>query len=296
MTDAYHAVVRFLTHLLDHRGLSPHTVRAYSADLTRYLEWANRSGIDPLDPSHRQLRLYLGELDAARYARTTIARRLAAIRSLFAYLVEEGVVQRNPASVLGTPKRYRRLPRIVPDDTLIMLLETPDASTTLGARDAAVLELLYATGIRVAELSGLDITDVDLAAGQIRVMGKGSRERIVPIHRTAAARIEHYLATARPVLAKRPTDALFVSRKGNRLSTDAIRALLGRALRCCCAATGVTPHTLRHTFATHLVEQGADLRTVQELLGHVALSTTQIYTHVGRKRLQDVHRTAHPRA
>lgn len=295
VTDAHHAVERFLAYLRDHRGLSSHTLRAYSADLAHYIEWSERSGIDAIGLSHRQLRLYLAELDAARYARTTIARRLAAIRSLFAYLVEEGLVGQNPASVLSTPKRQRRLPRVVPDDLIATLLGTPDTSTTLGARDAAVLELLYATGIRVGELSGLDVVDVDLACGQIKVMGKGSRERIVPMHRMAVERIAHYLAFSRPALAKQPTEALFLSRTGNRLSTDAVRNLLRRALRFCSAATGVTPHVLRHTFASHLVERGADLRTVQELLGHVALSTTQIYTHVGGQRLQEVYRSAHPR-
>ena len=290
-------VDRFLTHLAVERGYSPQTVRAYSSDLARYLEWADRSGIEPLDVTHRQLRLYLAELDAARYARRTVARRIAALRSFFSYLVSEDLVTSDPSAILMTPKMPARLPRVVPDDTLQALLDAPDTQTPTGLRDGALIELLYATGIRVGELVGLSVGDVDLAQGQAVVFGKGSKERIVPVHHLAASRLRAYLRDGRPRLLKdRPTEALFLSTRGRPLSPEAVRRILNRHLTAAGATVAVSPHSLRHTFATHLVEGGADLRTVQELLGHIALSTTQIYTHVSMKRLQDVHRTAHPRA
>jgi integrase/recombinase XerD len=291
-------VARYLTHLAVERRASPNTVRAYSADLARYLEWAERSGTDPISLTHRQMRLYLGELDRAGYARKTIARRLSAVRSLFAYLVAEGLAPSDPSSVLATPKVPARLPTIVSNDVLCQLLEAPDSSTPTGLRDGAILELLYATGARVSELSELRLGALDLAQGQLTVMGKGSKERLVPVHRLAATRLQAYLTSGRPALvsSKRPSDHVFLSARGLPLSADAVRRIFKRYLAQTGAATSLSPHAMRHTFATHLVEAGADLRTVQELLGHVALSTTQIYTHLSMKRLQDVHRNAHPRA
>jgi len=286
----------FLVNLSDVRGYSPHTVRAYATDLRAYQEWAKRVGFDPIRLSHRQLRLYLAELDRARYSRRTIARRLAAVRSFFAFLADEQVVDSSPAAILGAPKLPSRLPKTVPDDTLAALLAAPDITTPAGQRDRVVLEVLYATGIRVSELVGLDISDVDLAQGQLRVMGKGSKERIVPIHRAAITSIRVYITDGRTVLCVKPSESLLLSSRGNRLSADSVRRLLKRYLVQVGGALSISPHSLRHTFATHLVEAGADLRSVQELLGHVALSTTQIYTHVGKRRLKDVHEGAHPRA
>ncbi len=289
-------VDRYLTHLRVERGASPNTVRAYSADLQRYLEWAGRAGVDPVQLNHRQMRLYLAELDRAGYARRTVARRLSAVRSLFAYLVAEGLAPSDPSSVLMTPKMPARLPKLIPGDALAALLDAPDVTTAIGKRDSAILELLYATGARVSEISGLILGDLDLTQGQLTVMGKGSKQRLIPIHPAATAKVRRYLEV-RPVLAKPASgDRVFLSSRGLPLSADAIRRLFKRYLRQAGAATSLSPHAMRHTFATHLVEAGADLRTVQELLGHVALSTTQIYTHLSMKRLQDVHRSAHPRA
>jgi integrase/recombinase XerD len=290
-------VDRFLRHLGAERNASPQTVRAYAADLARYLEWAERACVDPLGDDPRVLRRYLAELDRAKYSRRTIARRLSAIRSLFAYLNREGVLAHNPASVMSSPKLETRLPRIVPADILTTLLDAPSTDNPTGLRDRAILELLYATGVRVSELVGIDLRDLDCAQAQVRVLGKGSKERILPLHREAVSRIEGYLRAGRPALRPATDErALFLNRFGRRLTDGGVRRVLHRRLEALGSASGITPHTLRHTFATHLLESGADLRTVQELLGHVALSTTQIYTHLGVQRLQRVHRDAHPRA
>jgi len=295
--DPSAAVDRFLIYLRDERNSSPQTVRAYGSDLARYLEWAERSGSDPLGADPRILRRYLAELDRAKYSRRTIARRLSAIRSLFAYLNREGLLTHNPAAVLSTPKLDSRLPRLVPTDVLTALLDTPPAETPTGLRDRAILELLYATGMRVSELVGIDVADLDRSSGQVRVMGKGSKQRILPIHREGLARIDEYLRSARSSLKPAVGQpALFLNRSGTRLTDGGVRRMLHKHLVTLGSASGITPHTLRHTFATHLLEAGADLRTVQDLLGHVALSTTQIYTHLGVQRLQRVHKDAHPRA
>jgi len=290
-------VDRFLGHLSVERGVSPHTVRAYSGDLARYLEWAERAGVDPIKLGHRELRRYLAELDRARYARRTIARRLSSVRAFFAYLVTEGLTDSDPASVLSAPKIPARLPRLVPSDDLSALLDAPPDDSAIGIRDRAVLELLYACGLRVSELSGLDLAGLDLSGGHVTVMGKGAKERIVPIHPAATARLRAYLADARPHLARPDSpESVFLSSRGNRLSADAVRKLFKHYVAQVGAAGSLSPHAIRHTFATHMLESGADLRTVQELLGHVALSSTQIYTHLSMKRLQDVHRVSHPRA
>lgn len=291
------AIDRFLTHLRVERNVSPQTVRAYAADLARYLEWAERSGVDPLDLPPQVLRRYLAELDRAHYARRTIARRLSAVRSLFAYLNREGIVTTDPAAVVATPKLPSRLPHVAPTELLTRLLAAPPADAPSGLRDRALLELLYATGARVSEVAGLDLGDMDLAAGQIKVTGKGDKQRILPLHREAVSRLRSYVSEGRPALKPRMgEDALFLNRGGTRLTDGGIRRMLHRRLAELGATVNVTPHTLRHTFATHLLEAGADLRSVQDLLGHVALSTTQIYTHLGVERLRQVHRDAHPRA
>ncbi len=295
--SAEELVDRFLNHLAVERGLSPNTVRAYSADLGRYLEWAERSQVDPIALTHRQMRSYLAELDRAHYARRTIARRLSAIRTFFAFLHAESVVSSDPAAVLATPKIPSRLPKVLPTEAVAALLEAPDTSTTGGLRDRAVLEVLYATGARVSEVSSLELRDLDLSQGQVKLMGKGSKERIVPMHRIAVESLKNYLRDGRPILRSNDSgDYLFLSVRGRRYSADAIRRMFKKYLAAVGAASTLTPHALRHTFATHLLDSGADLRTVQELLGHVALSTTQIYTHLSTQRLQDVHRNSHPRA
>jgi integrase/recombinase XerD len=290
-------VDEFIAYLRVERNLSPNTVRAYSADLAALLSWAEREQVHLLDADHRRLRRLLAELDRAHYAKRTIARRLAAVRAFYRYLVMRGYATGSPAAVLSTPRLQTTLPAVASEQLVGDLLATPDTSTPLGVRDAAILELLYATGVRVSELSGLDLGDVDLTGGTIRVMGKGSRERIVPMHPAAIRRLREYLGGVRPRLAGTESgSAFFLNRLGTRLTDGGIRRMMEKHLVTVGASAQMTPHALRHSFATHLLEGGADLRTVQELLGHVALSTTQIYTHVSTKHLRDVHKGAHPRA
>lgn len=288
-------VPAFLRRLEVERNLSAHTVRAYATDLADFARWLERHGLKPTEVDHRRLRGYLGELDRAGYARTTINRRLSAVRTLFGWMVEEGVLGSDPTSVVSSPKRPRALPRLIPADDLTQLLAAPDTSTPEGIRDAAVFELLYATGMRVGELSALDLGSLDLARAQVRVMGKGSKERIVPLHPFSVKVLLAYLSTARPELARAREQALFVSVRGARLSPDAVRTVMKRTLRAAGLDGSYSPHDIRHTFATHLLEGGADLRSVQELLGHATLSTTQVYTHLSIGRLKDIHRDTHPR-
>ncbi len=292
---------RFIEHLASERGLSQHTVRAYRSDLRGFFQWAARHEVDPLQADHRRLRSYLAELSAARYARTTIARRLSAVRCFYAFLLDEGLLESDPSTVLQAPRVTRHLPRTVPRDDLQLLLDAPDPNTPDGARDRALLELLYATGVRVSEIAALRLSDVDLAQGQMTVMGKGSKERVVPLHPLAARTLRHYLTNGRPALERKgrgpaSEEAVFLSTRGLPLSADGVRRVFRRWLKQVASSVDLSPHAMRHTFATHLLEAGADLRTIQELLGHVALSTTQIYTHVSTTRLRDVHSKSHPRA
>ena len=296
MTERLPHLDAFLSHLAA-RGLSRHTIRAYSTDLSGYDAWCQRAGVDALATTHRDLRRYLAELDRSRYARRTISRRFAAVRAFMGYLADVEIIASDPSRVISTPAAQRRLPSLVPAGALTALLDAPAPDTAVGIRDRAVLEMFYATGMRVSELSGLTLDRLDLRAGAATVMGKGARERVVPLHPRAISRLRTYLELGRPSLAAgRDCGEVFLSTRGNRLSEDAVRRLFSRHLRAAGGPSGLSPHALRHTFATHLLEGGADLRTVQELLGHVALSTTQIYTHVSTKRLRDIHSRAHPRA
>lgn len=287
----------FLAFLRIERNVSPRTIAAYASDLSQFSAFLDRQGKHALDADHRLLRSYLAELDRAHYSRRTVARRLSAIRAFYRFLVDRGHCASSPAVVLTTPRIPRRLPEIAPADLLSRLLELPGTTVPADLRDRAILELLYATGVRVSELTALDVGDVDLAQGLVTVMGKGAKQRIVPLHTLAIDRVREYLVAGRPRLDRgRGGQALFLNRLGTRLTSDGVRRMLDRRLDELGETISLTPHSLRHTFATHLLEGGADLRTVQELLGHVALSTTQIYTHLSTKHLRDVHKGAHPRA
>lgn len=293
----------FLAHLRDERNCSAHTVRAYGADLDQLLEFLGSRSASLLGAPGKidllVLRAFMASLHERRLGRTSAARKVAALRSFFRYLVREGVLQDNPARGIRAPKLEQKLPRLLDEKEAAALVEAPDASTLEGKRDRAVLELLYATGMRVGELTGLDLGALDLAEGTILVRGKGGRERIVLFGEKAAAAVRVYLAARRAAASRgagRASDALFVSRRGTRLTDRSVRRLVERRLRECALARRISPHGLRHSFATHLLDRGADLRAIQELLGHASLSTTQRYTHVSTEQMLKVYRKAHPRA
>jgi len=286
----------FIAYLFSVRGLSAHSCRAYRADLTHFFNWCERIEIEPHQIGHRQLRLYLGELDSAQYARTTIARKMATLRAYFEYLVEKGICDDSPAQLISTPKIGKTLPKTLSRTEVDALLDAPDTSTSIGLRDAALLECMYATGARVGELSGLDSVRLDLKSGVVLLVGKGNKQRLVPLYPMAIEKLDRYLTESRPNLAgTSTTDAVFVSTRGNRLCEDAIRRIVKKYATLAGITTTISPHSFRHSFATDLLSSGADLRSVQELLGHANLSTTQIYTHVSAAHLKEVHRRTHPR-
>ena len=283
--------------LLEVRGLSPNTVRSYRADLASYVSWAERTGRDGVRPTHKELRSYLAELGRARYSTKTVNRRLSALRGFFHWLVREGVIEGEEASALASPKVARTLPRAMSDEDVVRLLGTCDTDDAVGLRDRAFLELLYASGARISEVSGLSTADVDLRSAQVSLFGKGSKERIVPLYDVALRWVGAYLERGRPSLVReRRTDALFLSTRGNPMSADALRTCFERHVVRAGLDPSLTPHAMRHTFATELLDGGADLRSVQELLGHESLSTTQIYTHLSVERLKQAAARAHPRS
>lgn len=267
---------------------------AYRADLSSAIEWLGRADVRaPGAVTRLQLRRYLASLQTRGRSRATIARHAASLRAYFSWLERTGALRENPAARLVASVPGSRLPELAGRDELERLLDTPiDPSDAVAVRDRAVCELLYAAGLRVAELCGLDVDDVDVANRTVTVVGKGDKQRRVPIHETCAAAVSAWMGTSRATFVSdaSPTRALFFNRRGNRLGPrDVRRILVARA------AGPLHPHALRHTYATHLLEGGADLRVVQELLGHANLTTTQVYTHVSKERLQRVHRTSHPR-
>jgi tyrosine recombinase XerC len=299
---ARHAVAVFVAHLRDERGLSPHTVAAYRRDATQFLSFAGRAGVtDPAAVEPLLLRRFLALQRTRGLAASSIARKGAALRALFRFLARRGLVAEDPAAGLGVPRGPRRLPVVLKARQVDRLLAGPQPADPVGLRDRAVLELLYATGIRVGELCGLRLGDVDLAADTVRVLGKGAKQRVVPFGEPARAALLDYLAGGRSAMlpeaeAQVDREALFFNRRRRPMTQRDVRGMLERYRVAAGAPVGTSPHTLRHSFATHLLEGGADLRAVQELLGHVALTTTQTYTHVSNERLRRVYEQAHPRA
>ncbi|GAW94327.1 tyrosine recombinase XerC [Calderihabitans maritimus] len=288
---------RFLFYLQVEKNASKHTVEAYRRDIMQFIEFVkdDLAGNSFLD--YRHLRRYLSHLHRQGLSRSSMARKLSALRSFFRYLCREQIIEYNPAARVTTPRLEKRLPSFLYYPELLRLLEAPDCSTPLGIRDRALLETLYATGIRVSELVGLNEEDVDIFLGYARVCGKGSKERIVPIGSEAAEWLKRYKEVVRgKLLQDEQTRALFLNRQGRRITVRGVRYILDKYVRKVSLGEKVSPHTLRHCFATHLLERGADLRVVQELLGHVKLSTTQVYTHVTKNRLREVYLQAHPRA
>lgn len=291
------AVESLVERLAFERGRADNTVQAYRRDVTDLARTCCAWGLlHPADVDLTALRRYLADLGARGYARSTQARRAASIRSLFSLLHRRGVIERDPAVLLSSPKQQRHLPRVLRVDEVERLVVAPDASTPIGLRDRALLELLYASGARVSEATGLDLPALDLEGGLVRLLGKGSKERIVPLGEPAVDALDAWLRRGRSALAgPRASDAVLLGSRGERMSPRAARTVVETAARG--AGLGhVTPHTLRHSAATHLLESGADIRIVQELLGHASLATTQRYTHLSRGRLREVHAAAHPRA
>jgi integrase/recombinase XerC len=296
------ALEAFVAHLRDERGLSPNTVAAYERDVAQFLRFAARAGItDPAGVEPLLLRRFLALLRTRGLAAASLGRKGAALRACFRYLARRGLVTADPAAGLGTPKGPRRLPTVLKQGQVSRLLDGPRPADPVGLRDRAILELLYATGIRVGELCGLRLGEVDLAADTVRVLGKGARERMVPFGEPARVALLDYLSGGRSAMLPAGGDAavlqaLFFNRRGRPMTPRDVRGMVERYRAAAGVPAGTSPHTLRHSFATHLLEGGADLRVVQELLGHVALTTTQTYTHVSNERLRRVYEQAHPRA
>jgi len=288
----------FIDYLIFERGLADHTVRAYVGDVDKLVAFAGDRGIrHPGGLTHREIREFVFHLKDRGLAPSSIRRAISSVRAYFSFLLEEGAVDSDPTERLDPPRALRRLPTVLSRDEVVAILEAPRQDDAMYWRDRAILEILYATGIRVSELLGLRTSDLDLAEGMVRVKGKGSRERLVPFGTAAAQAAGIYLREVRPGLDKGGSGgALFLNRRGKGLSRMAIWNLVQDAVGRTGLEKRVSPHTLRHSFATHLLEGGADLAAVQELLGHADISTTQIYTHLDRDYLQDVHRRFHPRA
>ena len=289
---------RYVTHLTVEKDASPYTVRNYLQEITQFLDFLKDEGVDSWDGVDRQmLRRYLLWLRKEGYVEASMARKLSEVRSFCRYLVQEGDLESNPLEVVSSPKVPKRLPRYLKADEIEALLNAPDISTPQGQRDKAILEILYAAGVRLSELVALNLSDLDFSKGQMLVWGKGGKERIVLLGDPAVRALRMYMNDGRrELLRKRTEKALFLNRFGGRLSRRSIGLILDKYSKLAGLWKKVTPHLLRHTFATHMLEGGADLRAVQELLGHAQPTTTEIYTHVTPSRLREVYLKSHPRA
>lgn len=310
----------FLEYLRLNRNVSAHTAAAYERDLEQFLTFVAEyhatpiAGLEPRELDLPSIRAFMAELYRRGQARSSVARKLSALRAFGRYLRREGCIDADPATLAVSPKREQKVPAHLSIDEMTRLLEIPDVSEPLGCRDRAILELFYASGLRLSELVGLDADDVNLRARIVRVLGKGAKERIVPFNGATEAAIRAWLthrallvdrrAPSRDAVSgrtgntagRRGGDPLFVNFRGTRLTGRSVQRLVARYMTSCSTRFGISPHALRHSFATHLLQRGADLRAIQELLGHVQLSTTQRYTHVNAAQLLDVYRRAHPRA
>jgi integrase/recombinase XerC len=319
----------FLRFLALNRNASAHTVRAYESDLTQFIGYAaahadlKKRDLQPSQLDREALRGFLGQLHKQGLSRATAARKLAAVRTFLRYLRREEVIEDDPGGLIATPKRDIRMPAHLSEAEMTALLDAPAGDTPLSRRDRAILELFYASGLRLSELTGLDVEDLNLSAKMVRVLGKGGKERIVPFNGSTARAFKAYLsdremlvsgtakaasymksvtAKAAPYVKsdldrrRRRRDPLFVNYRGGRLTVRSVDRLVRRYVAASSARTGISPHALRHSFATHLLQRGADLRAIQELLGHASLSSTQRYTHVNAAQLLEVYRRSHPRA
>ena len=302
-------LTQFLEHLRYERNVSEHTLRNYAIDLGQFLEHlapadpqtGARRDVDIRQVDHLTIREWLSELHDAQKKKSSIARKLAALRTFFQFLIREGVVELNPAKLVSTPRLEKKLPNHLSVEDAVRFIETPDVTTDLGKRDRAILEMLYGTGVRVSELVKLDLRDADLRNRMVRVKGKRRKERIVPFGEPALHALlgwltvrQNFLHNAPP--SERDDEAMFLNYQGTRITTRSVGRMVDKYIRVCAGIHDISPHSLRHSFATHLLDSGADLRDIQELLGHARLSTTQIYTHVSMEKLIEVYDKAHPKA
>ncbi len=286
---------QFIHHLRVEKGLAKNTIESYGRDLARYFDFLGKNSLHPLKASQIHLMEYVSSLAGSLSVRS-IARNLSSLKVFYRFLVSDGKTETNPARLISNPKLPRRLPGVMSGEEVERLLAAPDPSTSRGLRDRAMLELLYASGLRVSELVGLKITNINLEAGWVRTIGKGSKERMVPMGSKAQQSLKEYLPHSRPsLLRKRSSSFLFVTSRGKPMSRQAFWKIIKRFSRLAGISKEVSPHSLRHSFASHLLEHGADLRSVQIMLGHADISTTQIYTHVTRERLKQIHEKYHPR-
>lgn len=302
-------LTQFLEHLRYERNLSQHTLRNYQSDLEQFHDYlapaepktGKRTEPPLAEIDHITVREWLATLHSAQKQKASIARKLAALRTFFQFLVREGLVEKNPAKLVATPRLEKKLPKHLSIEEAIKFVETPDLETDLGKRDRAMLELMYATGVRVAELTKLNLGHIDFRNRLIRVTGKRRKERIVPFGEPALAALKVYLEVRDRFLdnapiSEREPEALFLNYQGTRITTRSVGRMVEKYIRICAGRYDISPHALRHSFATHLLDSGADLRDIQELLGHARLSSTQIYTHVSMEKLIQVYDKAHPKA
>lgn len=302
---------QFLDHLRYERNVSAHTLRNYESDLQQFLDYLNpgkekangkkRAELNIKEIDHITIREWLATLHSDHKKKSSIARKLAALRTFFQFLVREGAVEANPAKLVATPRKEKKLPVHLSVEDAVRFIETPDADTDFGKRDRAILELLYATGVRVSELVQLDLRDIDFNNKLLRVFGKRRKERIVPFGEPAAKALREYLSVREKFLmnapvTKRDAQPLILNYQGTRMTTRSVGRLVEKYIRMCAGLHDISPHALRHSFATHLLDSGADLRDIQALLGHARLSTTQVYTHVSMEKLIEVYDKAHPKA
>lgn len=288
----------YLSYLSDERGLAKNTLESYGRDLQQYLTYLKeKKNLDIKDTTQATVIGYLLQLQSKGKATATLSRSLAAIKSYYQFLFREGIIERNPTMNLDAPKQEKRLPKVISVEDVERLLEQPDLRYPIGIRDRAMLEVLYATGLRVSELISLKMNDINLEMGYLKCFGKGSKERIVPLGSIATKYLKMYIEHARKFLASTPFETvLFLNHHGKGLTRQGFWKIIKRYAENLNIQVEITPHTLRHSFATHLLENGADLRSVQEMLGHADISTTQIYTHLTKDRIREVYDQAHPRA
>lgn len=291
MRESHRFIDEFIAFLKAEHNVSMHTIRAYKKDLDGFAVFADKN---PKDIDKLDIRGYLAALHQSKLKKSSISRKLATIRSFFKYLHREGHIKKNPAKLVSSPKTPKILPKFLTIDEIVCLLEASGGEDFIHVRDRAILELLYSSGLRVSELSMLDTSDIDIKDGLLRAKGKGKKERIVPIGSKAIEAIENYLLER--ALSKKKSLALFLNKSGGRLTDRTVRRIVEKYGKMATLKSRIGPHTLRHTFATHLLHGGADLRSIQELLGHSSLSTTQKYTHLDIAHLMDVYDRAHPRA